>query len=918
MVNKDYDEDDEFIPHIDQEWEINTVVGSGGFSKVYKGKKLNGKINGKTVGGLFTAIKVIEKHKFEFNEINILKKLKQHSSIAKFYGLGKDEKHIYIYMEYVYGISIADKLRMAQGCKFPENEIHTIVKSLVEAIYFIHHNCIIHRDIKGENILLDKSDISLIKLIDFGLSKQYEGSSKHHSLIGTYTHMAPEVRLQTNKAGRKSDIWSLGCTIIEMAGGDLTKVDENAIPFIPHHLSLECKHFIQTCLISNPNGRADIQFLKKHKYLHDLNFKNSILNETLLIPINSILEPIDEFDGNDNNQFKLPEIKERLGSNSILNIDNEVLLPALQKSRDIRDLKGREIITLPSFIHKYIPDVQSLTLTTFNQIITPRCIPASVKELYLPVFNQIICKNCIPSSVTKLSIPAFNKFLDPDSLPDSITSIRLDLFNQPLLPNSLPKNLFKLLLPSFDQPLLPGCIPNVVDLKLPKFNNQLVERAIPITVKRLSLPMFNQCLKEFCIPHKVEFLKMKSFNQPISQYHFPDSIKELILPSFNQHLLPDFIPDSVYYLLLSSFNQIIVPECFPSSVENLVDLKAFNQLLTPDCIPELVEELTQLDLSMFNQPITIDCIPDTVVHLSLCSFNQSLSPGTLPPKISTLLLASFNQPLEEEGCIPPNVETLSLRDYNHPLLPGVLPPSIQILILGKYNQPLEQFSIPSSVTHLVLSDFDQPIYEGSLPPSLTKLYFEKFNQDLESESIPESVTDLDLGNEFQFQDYSSNLPFNIISLKCGYKFTKPLRKRDIPSSVTELVLNNYNLTVPLNTIPKSVVSLTLGLITNDIKSLKNIPPSVINLSLVLNHENNSEDSCCVACVCNSSESGNSSGSLGSVGSGSSSCNCIASSNSSNSSSSNSSNSSEVIDLLKQNLMNSIISIKVNGEEINLN
>ncbi|KAM9984660.1 hypothetical protein ACTFIY_009085 [Dictyostelium cf. discoideum] len=128
---------------------------------------------------------------------------------------------------------------------------------------------IIHRDIRGSNILLLEKEMNKIqiKFIGFENAIQIEKNSKYNSRVGTATHMAPEVKLQDGNAGRKSDVFSLGCTIIEMSGADLnstTDIDANGIPPIPVHLSAELKIITQNCLHFNPKARFSIDDLISH------------------------------------------------------------------------------------------------------------------------------------------------------------------------------------------------------------------------------------------------------------------------------------------------------------------------------------------------------------------------------------------------------------------------------------------------------------------------------------------------------------------------------------------------------------------------------------------------------------------------------------------------------------------------------
>lgn len=160
------------------------------------------------------------------------------------------------------------------------------MKQLLAGLDYLHENKIIHKDIKGANILVDTNGI--VKLSDFGCSKIIEKTltlylkeHKNNGIQGSIPWMAPEVIRQT-KYGRKSDIWSFGCTILEMVTGKqpwfgynfdnpiaaIMKIGlSDEIPEIPEHLSVNLKGFIQECLQRDPQKRSSVNTLLNHQYL---------------------------------------------------------------------------------------------------------------------------------------------------------------------------------------------------------------------------------------------------------------------------------------------------------------------------------------------------------------------------------------------------------------------------------------------------------------------------------------------------------------------------------------------------------------------------------------------------------------------------------------------------------------------------
>lgn len=143
---------------------------------------------------------------------------------------------------------------------------------------FLYFDCLVYRDIKCANILVDSD--GQVKLADFGLAKQMK-ESLATSIKGSPYYMAPEVLLPgRNKRpyGLAVDIWSLGCTVLEMADGKppwsglqgyafFFKVTNGELPPIPEHLSGTAKDFIVRCLQKRPEDRPTVKDLLKHPFV---------------------------------------------------------------------------------------------------------------------------------------------------------------------------------------------------------------------------------------------------------------------------------------------------------------------------------------------------------------------------------------------------------------------------------------------------------------------------------------------------------------------------------------------------------------------------------------------------------------------------------------------------------------------------
>lgn len=158
-------------------------------------------------------------------EIDLLRELK-HANIVQYLGSNSDDTHLNIFLEYVAGGSVATML--VNYGSLPEPLISNFVRQILHGLAYLHSKDIIHRDIKGANILVDNH--GSVKISDFGISKRVESTlrtsvvhpkgraGQRVSLQGSVFWMAPEVVKQTAYT-RKADIWSLGCLIVEMMTG---------------------------------------------------------------------------------------------------------------------------------------------------------------------------------------------------------------------------------------------------------------------------------------------------------------------------------------------------------------------------------------------------------------------------------------------------------------------------------------------------------------------------------------------------------------------------------------------------------------------------------------------------------------------------------------------------------------------------
>ncbi|GAB4826341.1 hypothetical protein Ancab_009207 [Ancistrocladus abbreviatus] len=257
-------------------WKKGKLLGRGSFGHVYVG------FNSET--GEMCAIKEVtlfsddakskESARQLGQEIALLSRLR-HPNIVQYYGSETVDDKVYIYLEYVSGGSIY-KILQEYG-KLGELAIRSYTQQILSGLAYLHAKNTVHRDIKGANILVDPN--GRVKLVDFGMAKHITGQSCPLSFKGSPYWMAPEVIKNLNGANLAVDIWSLGCTVLEMATTKppwsqyewvpaMFKIgNSKELPAIPDHLSKEGKEFVMLCLQRNPQNRPTAAQLLEHPFL---------------------------------------------------------------------------------------------------------------------------------------------------------------------------------------------------------------------------------------------------------------------------------------------------------------------------------------------------------------------------------------------------------------------------------------------------------------------------------------------------------------------------------------------------------------------------------------------------------------------------------------------------------------------------
>ncbi|XP_028773220.1 mitogen-activated protein kinase kinase kinase YODA [Neltuma alba] len=258
-------------------WKKGKLLGRGTFGHVYVGfNSENGEMCAMKEVTLFSDdAKSKESAKQLMQEIALLSRLR-HPNIVRYYGSETVDDKLYIYLEYVSGGSIY-KLLQEYG-QFGELAIRNYTQQILSGLAYLHAKNTVHRDIKGANILVDQNG-RVIKLADFGMAKHITGQSCPLSFKGSPYWMAPEVIKNSSGCSLAVDIWSLGCTVLEMATtkppwsqyegvAAMFKIgNSKELPTIPDHLSNEGKDFVRKCLQRNPHDRPSAQQLLEHPFV---------------------------------------------------------------------------------------------------------------------------------------------------------------------------------------------------------------------------------------------------------------------------------------------------------------------------------------------------------------------------------------------------------------------------------------------------------------------------------------------------------------------------------------------------------------------------------------------------------------------------------------------------------------------------
>ncbi|KAI8997264.1 kinase-like domain-containing protein [Pilobolus umbonatus] len=238
---------------------LGASIGKGQFGEVFGGLNMD--------TGEYVAVKRIKRNEMDcddMNEVGVLKHL-NNEHIVRYKGFSKDSEYLNIILEYVEMGSLYHNIKSFG--KFPEKLAASYTYKILCGLNYLHNSEVVHCDLKAANILTTKT--GGLKLTDFGvsLSLKMKDNKLTGEPAGTPNWMAPEV-IKLNGVSTKSDIWSLGCTVVEMLTGKppysgmpslaaLYRIVEDDQPPIPTNvpMSREAIEFLLQCFNKNPDNR---------------------------------------------------------------------------------------------------------------------------------------------------------------------------------------------------------------------------------------------------------------------------------------------------------------------------------------------------------------------------------------------------------------------------------------------------------------------------------------------------------------------------------------------------------------------------------------------------------------------------------------------------------------------------------------
>ncbi|CAO2649052.1 Nn.00g100010.m01.CDS01 [Neocucurbitaria sp. VM-36] len=246
---------------------LGKLIGKGSFGKVYLASH-------KLSNGSKVVLKSAKK-----DDANLAREIHHHRQfihphIARLYEVIVTEELVWLVLEYCPGDELYNYL-LEKGALEP-SKVQRIFTQLVGAVSYVHNKSCVHRDLKLENILLDKHGD--VKLVDFGFTREYEGKSNYlQTWCGTICYSAPEMLKGEKYAGEKVDVWSLGIILYALLVGELPFDDDDEMvtktkilkeePTYPENFPPQAKELCQSLLSKRPILRPTLADILQNPWL---------------------------------------------------------------------------------------------------------------------------------------------------------------------------------------------------------------------------------------------------------------------------------------------------------------------------------------------------------------------------------------------------------------------------------------------------------------------------------------------------------------------------------------------------------------------------------------------------------------------------------------------------------------------------
>ncbi|PKU87477.1 mitogen-activated protein kinase kinase kinase 1-like [Dendrobium catenatum] len=254
-------------------WMRGQLLGSGSFGTVYEGISDDGRFFAVKEVSLLEKGSCAQQCILQLEQEIALLSQFEHENIVQYYGTEKEESKLFIFLELVTQGSLAS---LYQKYRLRDTQVSAYTRQILNGLHYLHERNVVHRDIKCANILVHAN--GSVKLADFGLAKEISSFNYLKSSKGSVYWMAPEVVHPKKTYGRAADIWSLGCTVLEMLTREIPypnvewqhaffKIGRGDQPPIPTHLSKEAQDFIRQCVQVDPNSRPTAAQLLDHPFV---------------------------------------------------------------------------------------------------------------------------------------------------------------------------------------------------------------------------------------------------------------------------------------------------------------------------------------------------------------------------------------------------------------------------------------------------------------------------------------------------------------------------------------------------------------------------------------------------------------------------------------------------------------------------